>query len=349
MGFFFNKNKHNLTSNNDNSEYSTETVINELQFEVIINHVARKIKRITIDSIDNGEVSCIVDTNSGLSSWTFTVYFNIHVSGMITPDYRIYSENDDSSLPEIFAQQVADLIMKNKENSDYLMKVEMSHNLYCPFCGELNPKENLFCNNCKCKMYKFEEEIAKLKIFKEKTKQEQLLLEKEQLFLERERINRNAEIEKEKTKQAEIDSLNATRTRQFLLSALKIIAPALIVLTVFLTIYSRINSIVQENKIQEDKKIHTVNGEIELKFNDFDFKNTEHNEKNPVKYQSVQADFKNAGFKNVTLIKQKDLGWFDRGKEGNVISVSIDGDKDFKEGDWFSKDAIVTITYHARK
>lgn len=96
-------------------------------------------------------------------------------------------------------------------------------------------------------------------------------------------------------------------------------------------------------------KAHHDVDDIQLTFNNFDFENTESNKNNPVKYNSVKSDFENAGFKNIELQKQKDLGFFDRKKDGNVISVSINGDSSFTEGDWFPEDAKIKITYHARK
>ena len=62
-------------------------------------------------------------------------------------------------------------------------------------------------------------------------------------------------------------------------------------------------------------------------------------------YKEVEAQFRSMGFENIELVDLKDSGirlW----KNGKVKSVSISGDTDFDEGDYFSKDEKVVITYH---
>ena len=62
-------------------------------------------------------------------------------------------------------------------------------------------------------------------------------------------------------------------------------------------------------------------------------------------YKEVEAQFKSMGFDNIELIDLKDSGlklW----KNGKVKSVSISGNTDFDENDYFSKDEKVVITYH---
>ncbi len=65
-------------------------------------------------------------------------------------------------------------------------------------------------------------------------------------------------------------------------------------------------------------------------------------------YNNILAMFRGAGFTNVTAVPMNDLSIFARNKNGLVDSVSINGNTDFEEGDIFSKDANVLITYHSR-
>lgn len=64
-------------------------------------------------------------------------------------------------------------------------------------------------------------------------------------------------------------------------------------------------------------------------------------------YVQVVKDMKNMGFSNIETIAQNDLitGWIT--KDGDVASISINGDYDFDEDDIFPKDAKIVITYHA--
>jgi len=63
-------------------------------------------------------------------------------------------------------------------------------------------------------------------------------------------------------------------------------------------------------------------------------------------YHDVKKDFKKAGFKNIKLKKHKDLvtGWVT--KDGEVESISVDGDDDFSSGTWYPSNTKVIITYH---
>lgn len=65
-------------------------------------------------------------------------------------------------------------------------------------------------------------------------------------------------------------------------------------------------------------------------------------------YKDVERALKNAGFTNIKTAILYDIvwGWT---VEGEVASVSIDGDKDFTNGTIFDKTAEVVITYHMKE
>ena len=62
-------------------------------------------------------------------------------------------------------------------------------------------------------------------------------------------------------------------------------------------------------------------------------------------YKEVETELKNAGFTNIKTAILYDIvwGWT---SEGEVDSVSINGNDDFSKGDVFKKDAEIVITYH---
>lgn len=66
-------------------------------------------------------------------------------------------------------------------------------------------------------------------------------------------------------------------------------------------------------------------------------------------YNSAEALFMSAGFNNVTVIPLNDLGTFNLKKNGQVDSVSINGNSEFETDDVFPKSAKVIITYHCSK
>ncbi len=63
-------------------------------------------------------------------------------------------------------------------------------------------------------------------------------------------------------------------------------------------------------------------------------------------YEEVVQELEDLGFYNIETAQKKDLvtGWIT--KDGEVYKVSINGDSDFDEGDIFSEDAEVVVTYH---
>lgn len=65
-------------------------------------------------------------------------------------------------------------------------------------------------------------------------------------------------------------------------------------------------------------------------------------------YKDVEATLKNAGFTNIKTEILYDIfwGWTE---EGEVDSVSIDGNTDFSKGNIFDKDVEIVITYHMKE
>ena len=66
-------------------------------------------------------------------------------------------------------------------------------------------------------------------------------------------------------------------------------------------------------------------------------------------YQTILNQFIENGFTNIELVKQEDLIFGLFHSEGDIVSVTINGMKDFKANDKFPKNAKVIIKYHAFK
>lgn len=65
-------------------------------------------------------------------------------------------------------------------------------------------------------------------------------------------------------------------------------------------------------------------------------------------YEAMVSMLKAAGFSNITCVPMKDLNLFTARKNGQIDSIVIDGDENISEGDIYSADAAITITYHSR-
>lgn len=63
-------------------------------------------------------------------------------------------------------------------------------------------------------------------------------------------------------------------------------------------------------------------------------------------YDAAAEAFAAAGFKNIRLEKEEDLiiGWLT--KDGEIKTVTVDGENNFFKGDWFEPNVPVVITYH---
>ena len=65
-------------------------------------------------------------------------------------------------------------------------------------------------------------------------------------------------------------------------------------------------------------------------------------------YNSVAMIFRSAGFTNVNSLPLGDLGLFNQRKNGQVETITINGNEEFEEGDVFPKNVNILITYHSK-
>ena len=66
-------------------------------------------------------------------------------------------------------------------------------------------------------------------------------------------------------------------------------------------------------------------------------------------YKDVVLQFEKAGFTNIEIEEVADITTGFLADEGDVASVTIDGNSLFFEEDAYSADALVRITYHVKK
>ena len=78
-------------------------------FKKIAEKAASKIKRIEdVTVYHDGTINCDVRSNSGLSTWSFSLDFNEW--GHITGEYWISQDNDDSSIPDYVGDTISRMI-----------------------------------------------------------------------------------------------------------------------------------------------------------------------------------------------------------------------------------------------
>ena len=112
----------------------------------------------------------------------------------------------------------------------------------------------------------------------------------------------------------------------------------LICLFIGLVIFSSYMASYWDKSEKQEKQEHQSNNEVQVSASIKDLK------KETV--ENLVKIFKSYGFENVEAKNMRDLiiGLFS--KEGEIESITINGDSSFSKGDWFPADAIVIITYH---
>jgi len=89
--------------------------LSQSDFETIIYNTARKIKRIMSISINGPVISGRVQSQSGISVWSFTIDFNDY--GHTTGRYWVTSSNSDSTIPTTLAERISCAIKERVVNS----------------------------------------------------------------------------------------------------------------------------------------------------------------------------------------------------------------------------------------
>ena len=85
-------------------------------FEQLAFLAAKQVKKRHIDVYVNGPVVIgTVQSQSGLSSWSFSIDFNDY--GHITGAYWLSSENTDSPIPKHIAESMREFILQRNRNN----------------------------------------------------------------------------------------------------------------------------------------------------------------------------------------------------------------------------------------
>lgn len=85
--------------------YAHVGVITDDDLISIVNEAAKREGRITDISVDDAVVYGTVLSQHRISTWSFTIDFND--DGELTGDYTVFSENDDSNVPQRLANEIS--------------------------------------------------------------------------------------------------------------------------------------------------------------------------------------------------------------------------------------------------
>lgn len=127
-----------------NSKCTFEDGIARASFEKLVKNTAKSIKRISSITVDGPIVHGVVQSQSGISEWNFTIDYNDY--GHITGRYWLSSDNDDSTIPERLADMISSAIHNFSEDFD---SAKTKEEYYCPYCGKKQTIYNAaFCVHC---------------------------------------------------------------------------------------------------------------------------------------------------------------------------------------------------------
>ena len=90
--------------------------ISEKRFEAIARIEARKIKRIETLDVVGYTINATVRTITGIGTWQFSLDFD--QNGYVTGGYHVWSENDESSIPQELAKSISKAIQTYLLESD---------------------------------------------------------------------------------------------------------------------------------------------------------------------------------------------------------------------------------------
>lgn len=92
-----------------NAWHGFDDILTEEQFQDMALEVSMVFPRIKAMSFTGAAIHATVESISGLSTWGFFADFNDY--GMVTGSYWLDSENEESDIPYLFADALAEKIM----------------------------------------------------------------------------------------------------------------------------------------------------------------------------------------------------------------------------------------------
>ena len=327
--------------------YCFDEGLSKEEFNKIVFSCTKKIKRIENVEIDGLALYATVSSVSGISSWDFTLDFNDY--GKLTGKCYSKSENYDSDIP----QKLNNLIYEKLE----------------PYIDSINQKrknEEELIEQEKARKAQEESNCAKRKR-RAKQRRRKKFCKKHWKgivvfvciillsiltaigyyqyikliptgYNDEELVGLSYEAVEEKLENAGFTNISTIATEDLTLEQIEL------------------ESIVFEIKISDDTdfekdKKYPYDTEIIVRYHAIAPVSSPVSSKEIKKqnYHEVQTQFKEAGFVNISLepIYDLALGWFV--SDGEIESITVNGEDEFYKGEEFRPDDAVVIKYHTLK
>ena len=142
-----------------NTTCSFNGKISKEEFELIVKHSGKRIRRLVSLYAQDAIVFGTVRSQSGLSVWNFQIDFNDY--GKLTGNYWIFTDNNDSDIPQIVADEIKTQIIEYPRYRGSYFDNELHHQgqnfweragVCCSRCGQKN-YDSKFCIYCGYPLY----------------------------------------------------------------------------------------------------------------------------------------------------------------------------------------------------
>ena len=159
---------------NETREQLDELLYSKEQFEAIASRECMRFESVLLEAeVDGPVIQGIVCSQSRTSEAKFKIDFNNF--GHITGKYWMWSDNDNTEIPEMIAESISEAF-RNYQSSPHYERLETdegdetryensteNHISFCPYCGSkqyiINPN---FCSVCGMKLSSTEEYFTQL-------------------------------------------------------------------------------------------------------------------------------------------------------------------------------------------
>ena len=331
------------TARRKNTPCNFEDGISEKDFSQLAIKVCKKIKRVKNVSVHGPFVYGEVESQSGLSTWAFSVDFNDY--GHITGNYWATSENADSNIPARIGELISQAVVSNMNSDSYSRSREQNYediDWEDDASAEAETSSAPFHQHPKKKRLKFRTVIIIA-----------LILCVVGISAYNYWINSklipvgfsSSDLIGEHYLDV-IDSLSAAGFTQIHVNELNDLS------------YVQIGKegIVADVSINGETTYFSASKypfdtEVVVTYHSLKYISAPITSKEAkgMAYSVVQESFIAAGFGNIVLVPTEDivLGWF--AKDGEVDSISIDSNSKYSVEDLYRPDVEVIITYHTHK
>lgn len=203
---------------------------------------------------------------------------------------------------------------------------------YCPYCGQKLLIDLEVMGRILAEKEQTKRSKEKTKRAEEATKHAKEATKRAEEARKRaEEATKRAE---EETRRAQIKYEYENKKDRRATAADRLLWIAIIFCAIFLLVFSVLMFYMDNS----EKKEHQLNNDIQVLVSSKDLKQES--------VENATQILRNCGFESVTVTNKEDLVFGFFSKEGEIDSITINGNKKFSKGDWFPADSIVEITYH---